>query len=58
MGIVVRHTDLSWQIPGPRADVDLPLDAMRWSFLWETDPPAPPAPDDEPPAGSPGPACA
>jgi hypothetical protein len=25
MGIVVRHTDLSMELPGPRAIVDLPL---------------------------------
>jgi hypothetical protein len=32
MGSIAEHTDLSWEIPGLRADVDLPLDDPRFLF--------------------------
>ncbi len=28
MGSSTKHTDLSWELPGPRADVDLPLEGI------------------------------
>jgi hypothetical protein len=29
MGSSIKHTDLSWELPGPRADMDLPLEGIE-----------------------------
>jgi hypothetical protein len=29
MGSSVKHTDLSWELPGPRADMDLPFEGIE-----------------------------
>lgn len=29
MGSTIKHTDLSWELPGPRADIDLPLETFE-----------------------------
>jgi hypothetical protein len=47
MGRTVKHTDLSWEVPGLRADVDVPLedpvfpgsDLAPWAGAdWPDDP--------------------
>jgi hypothetical protein len=47
MGRIAKHTDLSWEVPGLRADVDVPLeypafpgsDLVPWAGAeWHDDP--------------------
>ena len=47
MGRIAKHTDLSWEVPGLRADVDVPLeypaflvpDVVTWANAeWHDDP--------------------
>jgi hypothetical protein len=58
MGIIVsRHTDLSWEIPGPRADVALgeqgPAELESWAWWSGADFQGDEAPDGEPHGGYP-----
>jgi hypothetical protein len=54
MGNDIKCTDLSWQMPGPRADIDdadlplndMPPDDMSWFFETTGNPWAPAAPGD------------
>jgi hypothetical protein len=39
MGKIIRHTDLAGEEPGPRADVDLPLE--HFEFEASSDPSVP-----------------